>query len=151
MDTLSYKTISVNSKNADKKWYIVDAENEVLGRLAARVAMVVRGKHKPSFTPHSDCGDNVIVINADKVRLTGNKMDTKTYRVHSGYPGGQKELHIKRQLDKKPGFVVEEAVRGMLPKTKLGKALFHNVKVYAGTEHPHVAQNPEKLNLNDIK
>lgn len=151
MDTLSYKTISVNSKNADKKWYIVDAENEVLGRLAARVAMVVRGKHKPSFTPHADCGDNVIVINADKVRLTGDKMDTKTYRVHSGYPGGQKELHIKRQLDKKPGFVVEEAVRGMLPKTKLGRALFHNVKVYAGTEHPHAAQNPEKLNLNDIK
>lgn len=151
MDTLSYKTISVNSKNADKKWYIVDAENEVLGRLAARVAMVVRGKHKPSFTPHADCGDNVIVINADKVRLTGDKMNTKTYRVHSGYPGGQKELHIKRQLDKKPGFVVEEAVRGMLPKTKLGRALFHNVKVYAGTEHPHAAQNPEKLNLNDIK
>ncbi len=151
MDTLSYKTISVNSKNADKKWYILDAENEVLGRLAARVAMVVRGKHKPSFTPHSDCGDNVIIINADKVRLTGDKMNTKTYRVHSGYPGGQKELHIKRQLDKKPGFVVEEAVRGMLPKTKLGRALFHNVKVYAGTEHPHAAQNPEKLNLNDIK
>jgi len=151
VDTLSYKTISVNSKNADKKWYIVDAENEVLGRLAARVAMVVRGKHKPSFTPHADCGDNVIVINADKVRLTGDKMNTKTYRVHSGYPGGQKELHIKRQLDKKPGFVVEEAVRGMLPKTKLGRALFHNVKVYAGTEHPHAAQNPEKLNLNDIK
>ncbi len=151
MDTLSYKTISGNKQTADKKWVLVDAENEVLGRLAARVAMILRGKHKPNFTPHADCGDNVIVINASKVRLTGNKMNTKTYRTHSGYPGGQKETAIKLALIKKPYFAVEEAVRGMLPKNKLGRELFRNLKVYGEAEHDQQAQNPVKINLNDIK
>ncbi|MCZ2443497.1 MAG: 50S ribosomal protein L13, partial [Flavobacteriales bacterium] len=112
MDHLSYKTIFVNSRTTQKKWMIVDAENQPLGRLAARIAMVLRGKHKPSYTPHTDCGDNVIVINAEKVRLSGNKMDTKTYRVHSGYPGGQKDLKVRQMLHKKPYYLVEEAVRG---------------------------------------
>ncbi|MBW7937047.1 MAG: 50S ribosomal protein L13 [Flavobacteriales bacterium] len=151
MDHLSYKTIFVNSRTTQKKWMIVDAENQPLGRLAARIAMVLRGKHKPSYTPHTDCGDNVIVINAEKVRLSGNKMDTKTYRVHSGYPGGQKDLKVRQMLHKKPYYLVEEAVRGMLPKTRLGRHLFGNLKVYSGSEHPHTAQNPTVLNLNDIK
>lgn len=151
MDTLSYKTISVNSTTADKKWVIVDAENEVLGRLAVKIAFMLRGKHKPSYTPHADCGDNVIVINAEKVRLTGNKANVKTYRVHSGYPGGQKELPYKLQMVKKPTFAVEEAVRGMLPKTRLGRHIFGNLKVYAGPEHPHEAQSPIKINLKDNK
>jgi large subunit ribosomal protein L13 len=140
VDTLSYKTVFVNSKTANKKWVIVDAENQPLGRLASAVAMVLRGKHKASFTPH-----------AAKVRLTGNKMETKTYRVHSGYPGGQKELPVKGMLYKKPYFLVEEAVRGMLPKNRLGRHVFGNMKVYAGADHSHAAQNPTVLNLNDIK
>jgi large subunit ribosomal protein L13 len=151
VDTLSYKTISNNRQTAEKRWVIVDAENQVLGRLAARVAMVIRGKHKPGYTPHADCGDNVIVINAAKVRLTGNKMNTKTYRKHSGYPGGQRELPIRQQLLKKPGFPVEEAVRGMLPKNRLGRSLFKNLRVFGGSEHNHEAQSPMVLNLNDIK
>ena len=151
VDTLSYKTISANRKTVEKRWVIVDAENQVLGRLAARVAMVLRGKHKASYTPHVDCGDNVIIINAEKVRITGRKSETKTYRVHSGHPGGQKELTYKQQMLKKPYFAVEEAVRGMLPKNKLGRALFRNLRVYAGAAHEHEAQNPVALNLNDIK
>lgn len=151
VDTLSYKTISANRKTVEKRWVIVDAENQVLGRMAARVAMVLRGKHKANYTPHADCGDNVIVINAGKVRTTGRKADYKTYRVHSGHPGGQKELPFKRQMQKNPCFAVEEAVRGMLPKNRLGRALFRNMRVYAGAEHGHDAQNPVVLNLNDIK
>jgi len=151
VDHLSYSTIFANSRTANKKWVVVDAENQPLGRLASRVAMVLRGKHKASYTPHSDSGDNVIVINADKVRLSGNKMETKTYRVHSGYPGGQKELKVKQMLHKKPYYLVEEAVRGMLPKNRLGRHVFGNLKVYSGNEHPHTAQNPTVLNLNDIK
>lgn len=151
MGLLSYSTIFANSRTANKKWVVVDAENQPLGRLASRVAMVLRGKHKASYTPHSDSGDNVIVINADKVRLSGNKMETKTYRVHSGYPGGQKELKVKQMLHKKPYYLVEEAVRGMLPKNRLGRHVFGNLKVYSGNEHPHTAQNPTVLNLNDIK
>lgn len=151
MDTLSYKTVSANSQTAERKWVLIDAENEVLGRLAARVAMILRGKHKATYTPHADTGDYVIIINADKVRLTGTKADYKTYRVHSGYPGGQKELAYHTQMAKKPYYAVEEAVRGMLPKNKLGRALFTNMKVYAGAEHPHDAQNPVKINLKDIK
>jgi large subunit ribosomal protein L13 len=151
VDTLSYKTVFVNSKTADKKWVLVDAENQPLGRVASRVAYILRGKHKPSYSPHVDCGDNVIVINAAKVRLTGNKWEEKTYRVYSGYPGGQKELKVKHMLYKKPYYLVEEAVRGMLPKNRLGRHLFGNLKVYAGAEHPHAAQNPTVINLNDIK
>lgn len=148
---MSYKTAYVNSKTAKKNWVIIDAENEVLGRLAARVAFMIRGKHKASYTPHDDSGDYVIVINASKIRLTGNKMEEKTYRTYSGYPGGQKETPVKHMLYKKPTYVVEEAVRGMLPKNRLGRRIFGNLKVYAGAEHPHEAQNPVKINLNDIK
>lgn len=151
MDTLSYKTVSVNKQNSSKTWVLVDAENEILGRLASRVAMMLRGKHKPSFTPHADCGDQVIVINAEKVRLTGQKMEVKSYRRHTGYPGGQREPLIGDIMKKKPEFPVENAVKGMLPKTKLGRALLGNLKVYAGASHPHEAQNPQAINLNDIK
>ncbi len=151
MNTLSYKTISVNKENADKKWMVIDAEGLVLGRLASTIAQVLRGKHKPSYTPHSDCGDNVIVINAEKVALTGNKMETKYYVRHTGYPGGQRIRPIKEQLKRKPIAVVEHAVKGMLPKTKLGTELFRNLYVYAGPNHKHEAQQPTELTLNTIK
>lgn len=151
MDTLSYKTVSVSKEKSSKQWVVVDAENQVLGRLAARIAYILRGKHKASYTPHADTGDNVIVINAEKVRITGNKANVKTYRVHSGYPGGQKELAYKAQMVKKPYFAVEEAVRGMLPKNRLGRELFRNMKVYKGSEHKHEAQNPVQINLDKIK
>lgn len=151
MNTLSYKTISANKETVTKEWVLVDAENEILGRLATKVAMMIRGKYKTNYTPHVDCGDHVVIINAEKVRLTGNKMDQKEYVRHTGYPGGQRFTSIKQMLVKKPGFIVEKAVRGMLPKTKLGDALFGNLHVYAGSEHPHEAQQPKKINLNSIK
>lgn len=150
MDTLSYKTVSANRATVNKEWLLVDAKNEVLGRLASRVAFLLRGKHKPEFTPHVDCGDNVIVINADKVRLTGKKVTDKKYFSHSGYPGGQKEKTPKQLLEKKPEAVVERAVKGMLPGNRLGSAIFRNLYVYTGTEHDHEAQKPKKINLNDI-
>lgn len=145
MDTLSYKTKSANVQTVDKKWILVDAEGQVLGRLATQVASLLRGKHKPSFTPHVDCGDNVIVINADKVRLTGNKMQQKEYVRHTGYPGGQRIVSAADMHKNKPDRMVEKAVKGMLPKNRLGSALFRNLRVYAGTEHPHAAQEPEKF------
>ena len=145
MNTLSYKTISVNKENADKKWILVDAEGQVLGRLASEIAKILRGKHKASYTPHSDCGDNVIVVNAEKIALTGNKMETKYYIRHTGYPGGQRMRPVKEQLSRKPIAVVEHAVKGMLPKTKLGAELFRNLHVYAGPEHKHEAQQPKKI------
>ncbi len=151
MNTLSYKTVSANKETVKKEWVIVDAENEVLGRLAAKVALVLRGKHKPSFTPHVDCGDNVIVINAEKIRLTGLKWDQKEYMRHTGYPGGQRITSVREMLAKKPEAIIEKAVKGMLPKNRLGSELFRNLKVYAGTEHPHEGQNPKVLNLNTIK
>ena len=151
MNTLSYKTVSANKETVKKEWVVVDAENEVLGRLASRVAMVLRGKHKPSFTPHVDCGDNVIVINADKIRLTGLKWDQKKYVHHTGYPGGQRYTSVKELLAKKPEAIVEKAVKGMLPKNRLGADMFRNLKVYAGSEHHHEAQNPTAVNLNIIK
>lgn len=151
MNTLSYKTISANKETVTKEWLLVDAENEVLGRLATKVAMMIRGKYKTNYTPHVDCGDHVVIINAEKVRLTGNKMDQKEYVRHTGYPGGQRFTSIKQMLVKKPGFIIEKAVRGMLPKTKLGDALFGNLHVYAGSEHPHEAQQPKQINLNSIK
>jgi large subunit ribosomal protein L13 len=151
MNTLSYKTISANKETVTKEWVLVDAENEVLGRLATKVAMMIRGKYKTNYTPHVDCGDHVVIINAEKVRLTGSKMDQKEYVRHTGYPGGQRFTSIKQMLVKKPGFIIEKAVRGMLPKTKLGDALFGNLHVYAGSEHPHEAQQPKKINLNSIK
>jgi large subunit ribosomal protein L13 len=151
VNTLSYKTVSANKTTVEKEWYIVDATDEILGRLASVVAMVLRGKHKPSFTPHVDCGDNVIVINAEKVKLTGKKMSDKRYIRHTGYPGGQRIESPEVLLAKKPEAVVEKAVRGMLPKSRLGEAIFHNMHVYAGDKHPHEAQQPKKLDFNKIK
>lgn len=151
MDTKSYKTISANKKTVKKDWMLIDAENEILGRLASKVAFILRGKHKPYFTPHVDCGDNVIVINAEKVKLTGNKLTNKKYISHSGYPGGQKIRTIEDVLSKKPIQVVEHAVKGMLPKNRLGSAIYKNLHVFTGPDHPHEAQQPNKINLNSIK
>ena len=145
MDTLSYKTISANKATVEKAWVVVDAENQILGRLASEIAKIIRGKHKPSFTPHVDCGDQVIVINADKVRLTGKKMTDKVYIRHTGYPGGQRFSTPREVLVKNPRGVVEAAVKGMLPKNRLGRELFHNLFVYAGPSHPHAAQQPKEI------
>ena len=151
MDSLSYKTISANASTVEKEWVLIDASNEVLGRLCSQVAKILRGKNKPCYTPHTDCGDYVIVINADKVKLTGSKLTDKVYVRHTGYPGGQRFATPADYLSKKPEFVIEEAVRGMLPKTRLGDAIFKNLKVYAGAEHPHAAQTPKTIKLNEIK
>ncbi len=151
MDTLSYKTKSANKATVNKAWYIVDADNEVLGRLASKVAKIIRGKNKPDFTPHVDCGDNVVIINAEKVRLTGNKIVDKTYIRHSGYPGGQKSENAETLMKKDPSKVIENAVKGMLPKSRLGNAIFKNLYVYNGSEHKHEAQQPKELKLNSIK
>lgn len=151
MNYLSYKTVSVNKEHANKKWYVVDAEGQILGRFASEVAMILRGKRKPCFTPHSDCGDNVIIINAEKIQLTGNKMEEKYYVRYTGYPGGQRIRNVKEQLNRKPIAVLEHAIKGMLPKNKLGDAIFHNLYVYAGPNHPHEAQKPEELKINTIK
>jgi large subunit ribosomal protein L13 len=151
VNTLSYKTVSANKETVQKEWYVVDAKDEVLGRLASKVAIVLRGKHKPSFTPHVDCGDNVIVINADKIKLTGSKMTDKKYIRHTGYPGGQRIESPEDLLAKKPEAVVEKAVKGMLPKSRLGSVLFTNLHVFTGETHPHEAQQPKKLDLNTIK
>ena len=151
MDTKSYKTISANKKTVKKNWMLIDAENEILGRLASKVAFILRGKHKPDFTPHVDCGDNVIVINAEKVKLTGKKLTDKKYISHSGYPGGQKIRTIGDVLNKKPIKVVEHAVKGMLPKNRLGSAIYRNLHVLTGPDHPYEAQKPDKINLNSIK
>ena len=151
MNTLSYKTISANKATADKQWIVVDAEGHNLGRFASKVAMLLRGKYKPNYTPHVDCGDNVIVINAEKINLTGNKLDDKIYMRHTGYPGGQRTLTAKNVMAKNPAILVEKAVKGMLPKNKLGAELFRNLNVYVGTEHKHDAQKPKTVNLNDLK
>ena len=151
MDTQSYKTVSANRATVNKQWVLIDAENEVLGRLASKAAKIIRGKNKTEFTPHVDCGDNVIVINAEKVKLTGNKMTEKEYVRHTGYPGGQRFATPKELLVRKPEAVVKMAARGMLPKTKLGNAIAKNLFVYAGAEHPHTAQQPKEIKLNSIK
>ncbi|MBQ1951983.1 MAG: 50S ribosomal protein L13 [Alistipes sp.] len=151
MDSLSYKTISATAEGVTKEWYVIDATNEVLGRLASQIAKILRGKNKPCYTPHADCGDYVIVINADKVKLTGKKMTDKVYVRHTGYPGGQRFATPADYLAKKPTFVIEKAVKGMLPKTRLGEHIIKNLKVYAGEEHPHAAQNPKAIKLNEIK
>lgn len=146
MDTLSYKTISANKDTVDKKWVLVDAEGLVLGRLSSQIAKVIMGKNKTNFTPHVDCGDNVIVINADKVRLTGKKWTDKTYVRHTGYPGGQRFTTPREIVNTKSATIlIEKAVKGMLPKNRLGNKIFHNLFVYIGTEHPHEAQQPEKI------
>ena len=151
MDSRSYKTISLNAATVQNEWVVIDATNEVLGRLASQVAKILRGKNKPGYTPHVDCGDYVIVINADKVKLTGKKMTDKVYVHHTGYPGGQRFNTPAERLENKPEFLVMNAVKGMLPKTRLGVAILKNLKVYAGAEHPHVAQNPKAIKLNEIK
>ena len=147
MNTLSYKTVSANAKTVNKQWIVVDAQGEILGRLSSKIAMIIRGKNKPEYTPHVDCGDNVIVINADKIKLTGNKMTDKVYTSYTGYPGGQRFISPKELLAKHPIRVVEKAVKGMLPKTKLGAKLYTNLFVYAGAEHPHAAQSPKTIKL----
>ncbi|KGO78909.1 MULTISPECIES: 50S ribosomal protein L13 [Flavobacterium] len=151
MNTLSYKTVSANKATAQKEWIIVDAEGHNLGRFASKVAMLLRGKYKTNYTPHVDCGDNVIVINAEKINLTGNKLEDKTYIRHTGYPGGQRSLTAKNLQAKNPAILVEKAVKGMLPKNKLGAELFRNLNVYVGSEHKHDAQQPKTVNLNDLK
>jgi len=151
VDTLSYKTLSVNKENADKKWWIVDAEGQTLGRMASKVAKVLRGKYKTNFTPHADCGDYVIVINAGKIVMSGNKMKDRRIFSHTGYPGGQKRISPTEMLAKDETSVVKHAVRGMLPKNKLGNAILKNCFIYAGEKHEQEAQKPQQLNLNDLK
>jgi large subunit ribosomal protein L13 len=151
VDTLSYKTVSANRATVTKEWVLVDATDVVLGRLASKVAKILRGKNKPSFTPHVDCGDNVVVINAEKVRLTGNKLNDKIYLSYSGYPGGQRVQTPAELLAKYPERLIEKAVKGMLPKNILGSKVYGNLKVYVGSEHKQVAQNPKLIDLNTIK
>lgn len=151
MDSLSYKTVSLNKATVDKQWVIIDANDAVLGRLASQVAKILRGKNKPSFTPHADCGDNVIIINAEKVKLTGKKLTDKVYVRHTGYPGGQRFATPADYLAKKPEFIIYKAVKGMLPKSRLGSQMLRNIKIYVGNEHPHAAQEPKQIKLKEIK
>jgi large subunit ribosomal protein L13 len=141
------KTIFAKQQDIERKWYIVDAENVVLGKLCTKVASLLRGKHKPVFAPHQEVGDYVIIVNADKVRLTGRKRQAKKYYRHSGYPGGIRVENFEKMISRKPVFPVEHAIKGMLPKNRLGRKLFKNVKVYAGPDHPHTAQKPEVVTI----
>lgn len=141
------KTYTAKPKDIKREWFLIDAEGKTLGRLATKIAEILRGKHKPIYTPHLDCGDYVIVINADKIRVTGRKLDQKIYYRHSGYPGGLKSITLRDQLQKHPERVLEAAVRGMLPKNRLGRKMFKKLKVYAGDSHPHQAQQPKTLEL----
>ncbi|PHI19469.1 50S ribosomal protein L13 [Lewinellaceae bacterium SD302] len=147
MNTLSYKTKSANESTVVREWHVIDADGEVVGRLASRIATVLRGKHKPDYTPHFDNGDHVIVINAEKVRFTGQKMSKKVYLRHTGYPGGQRAATPNDLLARKPELVLRNAVKGMLPKTKLGRAQIKKLHLYAGAEHPHSAQQPKEFKL----
>ena len=151
MDTLSYKTLSANKETANKQWFVVDAEGQTLGRMASKVAKILRGKHKTNFTPHADCGDFVIILNAGKIVMSGNKMEDRKIFSHTGYPGGQKRISPSEMLAKDETSVVKHAIRGMLPKNKLGAAILKNCYLYAGTEHDQEAQKPTALNLNDLK
>lgn len=151
MNTLSYKTISANKKTVTKDWILLDAEGIPLGRLASAAAKLLRGKLKPNFTPHVDCGDNVIIINAEKIKLTGRKMDNKVYLRNTRYPGGQKETNPRMLLSRKPTAVAEKAIKGMLPKNRLGADLFRNLYVYAGPDHPHEAQQPKTIQITSIR
>ena len=153
MDSLSYKTISANAATVNKQWYVIDAEGEVLGRLASQVAKILRGKNKPDFTPHVDCGDYVIVINADKVKFTGNKWNDKVYLHYTGYPGGQRSITPAELIKKIDGEekLLKKVVKGMLPKNRLGAQLLKNLYVYAGSEHKHEAQCPKTIDINALK
>ena len=151
MDTLSYKTISANKATVTKDWIVVDATDQILGRMGSKVAKLLRGKYKPNFTPHVDCGDNVIIINADKVKITGNKATDRVYFRHTGYPGGQRETTPAKLLAQSPDRLIRKVVKGMLPKNRLGSAIIGNLHVYAGNEHKHQAQQPKQLDLNTIK
>ena len=151
MDSLTYKTISANKSTVDKKWVLVDASGHALGRMCSKIAKLLRGKYKPNFTPHVDCGDNVVVINAEKITLSGNKWESKEYIRYTGYPGGQRSLTAKELFDKDPTRLIEKAVKGMLPKNKLGAELFRNLKVYVGEKHKQEGQSPEMINLNELK
>ncbi len=151
MDKVSYKTKFLNKDTVKKEWVVVDAADQVLGRLCSQVAVVLRGKHKASYTPHVDCGDNVIIINAEKIKLTGNKMTDKVIAWYTGYPGGYRTRTPEKQIQRDASMLLEDTIRGMLPKTRLGRAIFGNLHVYAGTAHKHEAQNPKAININDIK
>ncbi len=142
------KTISAKPHEIEREWFVVDAQGHTLGRLASRIATILRGKHKPIYTPHVDCGDYVIVVNAEKINVTGQKLDKKMYYRHSGYPGGLKQISLRRQLQTHPDRVIEAAVRGMLPKNRLGRKMFKKLKVYAGPDHPHQAQQPKPLKVD---
>ena len=151
MNTLSYKTVSANKNTVNKEWLLVDADGQTLGRLASKVAMLLRGKYKPNYTPHVDCGDNIVIINAEKIKLSGKKWTDKTYIRHTGYPGGQRSLTAREMFGKDPSRLIERAVKGMLPKNKLGSALFRNLYVNVGGEHKQQAQKPKEFNLNDLR
>ncbi len=151
MNTLSYKTISANKATVQKEWVVVDATDMILGRMGAKVAKILRGKYKPSFTPHVDCGDNVIIINADKVQLTGNKWNERVYLSHTGYPGGQREITPAKLMEKSPEKLVKKVVKGMLPKNRLGAKLLNNLHVFSGPEHNMQAQQPKQIDLNSLK
>ncbi len=151
MDTLSYKTVSANKETANKQWFVVDADGQTVGRLASKVAKIIRGKHKTNFTPHADCGDNVIVINAEKVAFSGMKLENKQYVRYTGYPGGQRTTSAEELLQKHPERLIEKAIKGMLPKNKLGRALFTNLRVVVGEDHKMEAQKPKALNLDTFK
>ncbi len=144
------KTYSVKSAEIERYWWVVDAEGQTLGRLARRIAGILRGKHKPIYSPHLDTGDHVIVVNADKIEVTGDKLDSKVYYRHSGYPGGLKQRTLREQLDKFPERPIESAVKGMLPKTSLGRNMIKKLKVYAGPEHPHAAQQPQTYEIKQV-
>ena len=150
LNSNSFKTLSLRKEDVKKKWFLVDATDQTLGRMCSNIAKILRGKHKASFTPHVDCGDNVVVINAKKVNLSGNKWDNKTYVSHSGYPGGQKIKTAKEVFAKSPSILIEKAVKGMLPKNKLGAAIFKNLRVYNDENHNQNSQNPESININEF-
>lgn len=147
MNANSFKTFSARAEDVERAWHVADAENEVVGRLASRIATILRGKHKPTYTPHVDTGDFVVVVNAEKARFTGQKEVQKTYFSYSGYPGGEKERAPQEMRAKRPTFLIENAVKGMLPKGKLGRKMLKKLKVYAGPEHPHAAQQPQELSI----
>lgn len=151
MNTLSYKTVSANKETVNKEWVVIDAADQIVGRLSSVVAKFLRGKYKPNFTPHVDCGDNVIILNAEKIVFTGKKMDDKQYVRHSGYPGGQRFRTPREVLAKNPKGILEISIKGMLPKNRLGSDLFRNLFVYEGDKHPHEAQKPKTIDLNKIK